>query len=52
MIGDPMKRDAKSITSLVLFLALVMGGGLIIGFVTAPGEWYATLRKPPFSPPN
>ena len=47
-----MKRDAKSITSLVLFLALVMGGGLIIGFVTAPGEWYATLRKPPFSPPN
>jgi tryptophan-rich sensory protein len=35
-----------------LFVALVLGGGLIIGFVTAPGAWYATLSKPPFSPPN
>lgn len=37
--------------SLVLFLVLVLGGGLAIGFVTAPGEWYAGLNKPAFNPP-
>jgi tryptophan-rich sensory protein len=34
------------------FLALVVGGGLTIGAVTAPGEWYAQLSKPPFNPPG
>ncbi|HWM81644.1 MAG TPA: TspO/MBR family protein [Pseudolabrys sp.] len=38
--------------SLVLFLVLVIGGGLAIGFLTAPGEWYAGLAKPSFNPPN
>jgi benzodiazapine receptor len=47
-----MKPRAVELGSLVLFVALVLGGGLIIGFVTAPGAWYATLSKPPFSPPN
>ena len=47
-----MKTRAAELGSLVLFIALVLGGGLIIGFVTAPGAWYATLSKPPFSPPN
>ena len=37
---------------LLLFLVLVVGGGLAIGFVTAPGEWYAGLVKPTFNPPN
>ncbi|MCY6379957.1 TspO/MBR family protein [Hoeflea prorocentri] len=36
----------------VVFLVLVIGGGLLIGSVTAPGEWYAALNKPPFNPPN
>jgi hypothetical protein len=31
--------------SLFLFLTLVVGGGLVIGFITAPGEWYAQLVK-------
>ncbi|MBL8548507.1 MAG: tryptophan-rich sensory protein [Hyphomonadaceae bacterium] len=42
----------KNPFSLVLFLALVVGGGLIIGISTAPGAWYAGLEKPPFNPPN
>ncbi|ESY56203.1 MULTISPECIES: TspO/MBR family protein [unclassified Mesorhizobium] len=38
--------------SLLLFLILVFGGGLLIGYATLPGEWYASLAKPPFNPPN
>ncbi len=38
--------------SLLLFLALVLGGGLAIGFITAPGAWYSELTKPSFNPPN
>jgi translocator protein len=34
------------------FLALVLGGGLGIGLFTLPGEWYASLNKPFFNPPN
>jgi tryptophan-rich sensory protein len=34
------------------FLALTVGGGLAIGVLTAPGEWYAGLAKPAFNPPN
>jgi Tryptophan-rich sensory protein (mitochondrial benzodiazepine receptor homolog) len=47
-----MKMRAAELGSLLLFVALVLGGGLIIGFATAPGAWYAALGKPPFSPPN
>lgn len=42
----------KNLTALALFIALVLGGGLTIGYLTAPGEWYAQLIKPPFNPPN
>lgn len=37
--------------SLILFLLLVVGGGLLIGYLTAPGDWYAQLAKPAFNPP-
>lgn len=37
---------------LILFLVLVLGGGLLLGFLTAPGEWYAGLAKPAFNPPG
>jgi tryptophan-rich sensory protein len=36
---------------LAFFLVLVLGGGLALGWLTAPGEWYAALAKPPFNPP-
>jgi tryptophan-rich sensory protein len=34
------------------FLVLVIGGGLAIGYLTAPGAWYAGLAKPSFNPPG
>jgi translocator protein len=46
----PPPRNAG--LALALFLALVIGGGLAIGFFTRPGEWYAALAKPAFNPPN
>jgi benzodiazapine receptor len=38
--------------ALLLFLALVVGGGLAIGFLNAPGDWYSGLAKPSFTPPG
>jgi benzodiazapine receptor len=38
--------------TLALFIALVLGGGTLIGLMMLPGEWYAELAKPPFNPPN
>jgi len=38
--------------TLIPFLLLVSGGGLAIGYLTAPGDWYAELVKPSFTPPG
>ncbi|WP_367714942.1 TspO/MBR family protein [Nitratireductor sp. GISD-1A_MAKvit] len=37
---------------LPFFMLLVLGGGLVIGYLTAPGAWYAALEKPAFNPPG
>ncbi len=37
---------------LIPFLAIVVGGGLLIGATNLPGAWYAELAKPSFTPPN
>ena len=37
---------------LLLLILLVLGGGLSIGALTAPGEWYQGLNKPSFNPPG
>lgn len=42
----------KTYGSFLVFLLLVMGGGIAIGTLTAPGAWYADLSKPFFNPPN
>jgi hypothetical protein len=36
----------------VVFVALTVGGGLAIGYLTRPGDWYAQLAKPVFTPPG
>jgi len=36
----------------IKFLVFVVGGGLAIGLLNPPGEWYAGLTKPSFNPPN
>ena len=41
----------KHTVPLILFLVLVVGGGLVIGSMSAPGGWYAGLAKPVFNPP-
>ena len=38
--------------ALALFVALSLGGGLVIGMMNTPAEWYAALTKPSFNPPN
>jgi tryptophan-rich sensory protein len=37
---------------LVAFMVIVIGGGLLIGFITRPDAWYAGLTKPWFNPPS
>jgi len=38
--------------TLLIFLAISVGGGLLIGATNIPGPWYAGLEKPAFTPPN
>lgn len=35
-----------------VFLAITLGGGLLIGSRNTPGAWYEGLQKPVFNPPN
>jgi benzodiazapine receptor len=38
--------------ALIVFLIIAVGISLLLGYFTAPGEWFAGLEKPPFNPPN
>jgi translocator protein len=42
----------KQALSLVVFLCIALGGGLLIGTTNQPGAWYEGLTKPWFNPPN
>ena len=47
-----MTMTAQRAIPLAAFLVLVVGGGILIGYATAPGLWYAGLIKPAFNPPG
>tara|TARA_B100001105_G_scaffold233492_1_gene207457 strand:+ start:518 stop:967 length:450 start_codon:yes stop_codon:yes gene_type:complete len=40
------------IKTLIAFLVLTVGGGLLIGSVSAPDQWYQNLVKPALNPPS
>lgn len=42
----------RSKLHLLVFLVLVVAGGLIMGASNRPGVWYAALAKPAFTPPG
>lgn len=42
----------SKLTSAFLFIALTLAIGMVVGILNPPGEWYAELNKPFFSPPN
>ncbi|WP_321500294.1 TspO/MBR family protein [Breoghania sp.] len=37
---------------LALFIVCVLGAGMGMGFLARPTEWYESLAKPAFAPPN
>ena len=37
---------------LAVFIIVVLGCGIAIGYACPPGEWHARLAKPSFNPPN
>ncbi len=45
-------RNPRTIIVTLLFVALVVGVGAVIGVSASPDAWYASLEKPPFNPPN
>lgn len=54
MTQKAANSPTPAVQALVLagFVLIVMGVGATIGILSAPGEWYANLNKPPFNPPN
>ncbi|PRX06546.1 UNVERIFIED_ORG: TspO/MBR related protein [Martelella mediterranea] len=42
----------KNILIHAAFIVGVVVAGFIVGIVNIPGEWYQSLAKPPFNPPN
>jgi len=47
MIGRP-----RNLWFLAAYIGLVLGGGTTIGILTSPDDWYTSLAKPAFNPPN
>jgi tryptophan-rich sensory protein len=47
-----MTATRSPIAITIVFLLIAVGGGLLIGSVSMPDGWYASLQKPAFQPPN
>lgn len=42
----------KKAATYIVFIVIALGGGLLIGANNLPGQWYQSLEKPFFNPPN
>jgi translocator protein len=42
----------KRALGIAVFLAISVGGGLLVGSMSRPGDWYRDLVKPSFNPPG
>lgn len=45
------ERPARPFSA-VIFIAVVVAISMIVGYLTQPGAWYASLAKPTFNPPS
>lgn len=45
-------RSPRTLAVFLLFIAIVVAVGAFIGISAPPDEWYQSLAKPPFNPPN
>ena len=52
MVAPTSEKKAPGLVSVAAFIALALGGGLLIGAFTGPDAWFAALRKPWFNPPS
>src|SRR6218665_3649520 len=42
----------KNLSIYIVFVVVVVAIGALIGINNIPGDWYQSLQKPPFNPPN
>lgn len=47
-----LENNIQKLLTLGVFVVVVVGGGAVMGILSAPGEWYANLTKPSFNPPS
>lgn len=47
-----LKLSRSDWVTLLLMIFGVVGISMVFGLFSIPGEWYASLNKPPFNPPN
>lgn len=45
-------KSFSAVSSLLIFILVVVGAGGTIGALSGPDGWYANLVKPSFNPPN
>ena len=45
-------RTPKALITLAIFVVGVVGVGILIGWLTPPGEWFEQLQKPWWNPPG
>lgn len=47
-----MAMTRSPFATILVFLVVSVGGGLLVGSVSMPDSWFMALQKPAFQPPN